>query len=234
MSRANGLTERHLIDINTQPQSVRLDKRALIASSFPIHQAAIVKLDAAQKQLSLFTCPEKLSSVLVDLKMLLRPYQHTKPSNKNKEKTDISSIIEHVRHSLTQLTVDGDNNITHNGLSLARAAYSTLIALAQYSPLNEVDPTTRTTIPKDKQVFISSGHQFDLAALSKWRNERPNRSNEDDQVGNCLLNPLTNAPFSPEDLAHIHAEAKRLNFFGVLGHVGQLQEMNDACHSFRL
>tara|TARA_R110000868_G_scaffold163565_2_gene395822 strand:+ start:397 stop:1560 length:1164 start_codon:yes stop_codon:yes gene_type:complete len=97
------------------------------------------------------------------------------------------------------------------GVYLTDAIYDALLALAELAPLNTEDPVSMQCIPKNKAVFISTGHQFNIDILIDYHNARTSRQELREERDNYkrLLNPLTNAPFSYQDSAHIQNVAKQ-------------------------
>ncbi|MBI5448507.1 MAG: hypothetical protein HY939_07290 [Gammaproteobacteria bacterium] len=97
--------------------------------------------------------------------------------------------IAELRNQLNTIIADDTNNAIRKGnTSYADVAYNTLLALAEFSPLNEDDPITLESINANDRVVVSSGHQFNITALAEWVKTKKE-----------FVNPLTNLVFEPRD-----------------------------------
>ena len=93
--------------------------------------------------------------------------------------------------------------------SLKKAVHYTLLALAQYKPINENDPTSLCPIALENRVCISTGHQFDIVTLMTFHKLRAPRASDGDYK--TIINPLTNRPVSSRDAEYIAHKADKKN-----------------------
>ncbi len=171
----------------------------------PLNLAPSVKF--AIEQLSLFIQEDNdISSIINHLKYgdINKTY-----CNLN-EKTN--EMIDFLRKNLLGIiSCEGNNQFVKNGLSLTEAAYTALLAVAEYKPINERDPILLTDIEDSAKVYISTGYQFDIETLILWHNGRSYRGSDlkEQDEKRYLLNPITNQPFSKLDSEYIQREAKK-------------------------
>jgi hypothetical protein len=120
---------------------------------------------------------------------------------------DNDELIAKCRKQLQSLT--SQTTIKKDESTLAEVSHMGLLALAEFKPLNDVDPFTRDTIEDEDKVFTSSGHQFSLSSLLFWHEGRDYRGSGLGEQYNSkwLLNPITNDRFDLMDVAHIQAVA---------------------------
>lgn len=132
-----------------------------------------------------------------------------------------SDIIESLRNQLNDVLLDEDKT-TKAGPSnlilpsfnpdknLSKAVHNVMLVLAKMKPINKEDPITQEIIPEFSAVFVSTGHQFDLAMLIQYHNTRYYRGKtlKETDKSKWLINPITNLKFHPLDVAHICAVAR--------------------------
>jgi len=83
-------------------------------------------------------------------------------------------------------------------------AYSALLFLAEFKPLNDTDFLTIAPIPPENVVYISTGYQFDITSIFELTNQNlENLSNS--------INPYDRAQFSNKDIQHIKIFARLKN-----------------------
>jgi len=108
------------------------------------------------------------------------------------------------------LSKDENEKIKSDDVSLSDAAYNALLALAEYSPINDKDPILQDQIDPDSRVFVSSGYQFDIKKLIEYHQSREFRAVlRETEDKKWLLNPFTNDKFSLRDAEHILRVAKQ-------------------------
>lgn len=96
------------------------------------------------------------------------------------------------------------DEISKAGKQLNDVAFEFLLALAEHSPINTEDPVTAEVIEVGFEVFVSSGHQFDIRELIGWDNFRRGNFHYGCNWRQApLMNIATNSPFSKKDVMHI-------------------------------
>lgn len=155
-------------------------------------------LTTAQTQLNKFSDKPEVKSVLTLLE------------NLQSQSSDLDKNIETLRTQLNNILNTGKNNhVKKDGISLADAAYTGLLALAEFKPLFQ------DNVPDEHKVIISTGHIFDINTLIKFHNTRKHSDNtlydvpEETPNSKWLINPVTRTKFNNRDLATIQAIAKK-------------------------
>ncbi len=110
-------------------------------------------LAVAIQQLAQFSEHDNVSSIVFNL----RGYHRVALGKSRLFDDDIQTTIqETLRDRLKSIASDIDkDNIQVDELSLSDAAYNTLLALAEFRPINTVDTITTIEIPPAKRVFGS-------------------------------------------------------------------------------
>ncbi|MDP1573750.1 MAG: hypothetical protein Q8L78_02280 [Coxiellaceae bacterium] len=118
-------------------------------------------------------------------------------------------VIESLRGCLTLLSLNKENeNIMFGDISLSDIAYRALLFIAERNPLNENDVISLKKITLKNKIVVSTGHQFDINYLLSWHKKRIFRADIDFKNETILLNPITNEPFSKNDMRYIHTVLK--------------------------
>ena len=119
-----------------------------------------------------------------------------------------------------------NKDITASALTVFDAVYNTLIALAEFKPLNDTDPITFDKIKDKNKIFTSTGHQYDINTLIDFHNQRPIGGTDFHASRNnsLILNININQPFSPRDVAHIESFIqKKIKNLGEIESVASVQ-----------
>ena len=124
---------------------------------------------------------------------------------------DKETDIELLRNAIKKiLLLDKKDQAMKEGNSLSDGAYDTLLALAEFKPLNEKDPISLETIDESSKIYTSSGHQYDINSLINYHQTRLLRYSLKEHANKkILLDPSTNLPFSERDGQHIQAVANQ-------------------------
>ena len=86
-----------------------------------------------------------------------------------------------------------------NSEDLHDVVHQTLLILAEYAPIEDVDPISLEDIPEEERVVISTGEQFNLNLLLEYHKYRTSGYT----FHQSMRNPNTNLDFNPQDEAHI-------------------------------
>lgn len=133
----------------------------------------------ASQQLSKFRQHDDVQAILNNLFILEMP--------------EVDERIEALRNQLSRIVSDDNNNqVKDDDLSLSEAAYNVLIALAEYRPINDIDPVTQDSITEGNHFFAQTGHQYDIHSLVRWFLAKEE-----------YYNILANIEFSPRDQVRI-------------------------------
>ena len=131
---------------------------------------------------------------------------------------DHDELIDKSRNTLQSLM--SKTTVKKDDITLAQVAHMGLLALAEFKPINDVDPCTKDLIEENDKVFTSTGHCFSIRNLIIYHNTRDYRGTQLGEQSNnkWLLNPLLNKPFDLMDVAHIQAVAdeKKLKDEGIV------------------
>ena len=157
-------------------------------------------LEEAIQQLTKFAEHEQAVGAVNTLTFLVMPYAE-------------NQLVTVARNNLQSLFSNVANGEVKKGeLSLADAAYTALIALAEHSPINTNDPCNLDPIPDESRIFVSTGHQFNIEQLILFHNSRNYKGTQGEfHNQKYLVNPITNLRFSPKDAAHIVKTATAKN-----------------------
>jgi len=133
------------------------------------------------------------------------------PERDNQKKVD--AWIEPICSRLDSILSNKKNeNIKMGKVSLSDAVYNALLLLADFWPINPLEPIYQTgPVEPLNRVVTSKRHQFDILHLIKYHEMRGYRGSHllETDLSKFLLNPITNYPFSERDVAHIVSVAEK-------------------------
>lgn len=170
--------------------------------------------DAIQ-ELSHFNHYRKMPEILTALRSLIEGSAVFRALGMSKkiddgEITSLRANLNEILSNETKRLWDDKNESSINGIYLTDACHSALLAVAEFRPLNLDDPITLEKINSSNNVFVSTGHQFDIYTLINYNHNRNCRAelNEEQINFKQLLNPVTNQKFSYRDATHIRNVAQ--------------------------
>ncbi|MBA2654077.1 MAG: hypothetical protein H0U71_03295 [Gammaproteobacteria bacterium] len=127
---------------------------------------------------------------------------------------DQDSLVEKLRKLLQTMLIESilkQQNANANNSS-ADVIHNILILLAEFRPINDVDPIMQDTFKINNAVYISTGQKFNIKTLIKYHKMRDYKGHvlgETEEGTKWLLNPLTNSRFLLRDALHIQRVVKK-------------------------